>query len=182
VSQPLQQARLATILCVLVLAYPAVRVMGLVPLDTLQSVTMDVFGEERTESLTFRIVHEDALMARGLDRPVFGWGKWGRSRIHNYDGQDTSVTDGLYIRLFGQRGAIALYAYMLILLAPCLAASRAIARTRRVRVSPLAASLCLVSALLGLDLIFNGLHDYFQFVYAALLANLASQLNDNGLK
>ena len=48
------------------------------------------------------------LAAKAMRRPVFGWGGWGRSRVHDEWGTDLSITDGLWIIQFGQLGQVQL--------------------------------------------------------------------------
>ncbi|MEM7599901.1 MAG: hypothetical protein AAF357_00630, partial [Verrucomicrobiota bacterium] len=78
------------------------------------------FSEERAASLEFRNVNEVALVEKALEQPVFGWGGWGRSRIYNEKGEDISVTDSLWIILFGQTGYAGLVSFGLTLSVPLL--------------------------------------------------------------
>ncbi|MCO6045363.1 O-antigen ligase family protein [Aeoliella sp. ICT_H6.2] len=75
-------------------------------------------SEERAGSLQFRFEMEDILAERALERPLFGWGGWGRNRVHGEKGDDKSVTDGLWIIEFGTRGLFGLCSYFALLLLP----------------------------------------------------------------
>ena len=57
-------------------------------------------------------------MARALENPVFGWGGWGRSRVHDAAGKEATVADGLWIIALGERGFVGLVALGLTLLLP----------------------------------------------------------------
>jgi hypothetical protein len=62
---------------------------------------------ERAESLAYRFDNEDILLLRAFERPLFGWGRYGRSRVYDPDtGRDISVTDGRWIIDIGQFGLI----------------------------------------------------------------------------
>lgn len=73
---------------------------------------------DRAGSLEFRFKNEDMLAARALQRPWFGWGGWGRSRIHDEWGKDISVTDGLWIITLGDHGIVGLTSCFATMLLP----------------------------------------------------------------
>lgn len=75
-------------------------------------------SEERAQSLDFRFVNEDILVVKALQRAAVGWGGWGRSRVYDEEGKDVSVTDGLWIILFGTKGFVGLGGFMLSMLLP----------------------------------------------------------------
>lgn len=75
-------------------------------------------SEERSRSLDTRFLNEDMLMEKAWERPVTGWGRWGRSRITNAAGQDISKTDGLWIIAFGQSGFLGLTALLFVFATP----------------------------------------------------------------
>lgn len=78
-----------------------------------------IVSENRAASLEFRIEMESRLMKRAWERPILGWGGWGRSRPDRdaYSEIDT-VPDSLWILAFGQRGLIGLLALWGVLLLP----------------------------------------------------------------
>lgn len=73
---------------------------------------------ERAESLETRLVNETLLSARARQRPIFGWGGWGRNRIRNKQGEDVSITDGMWIINFGEYGLVGLAAWAAVLVLP----------------------------------------------------------------
>ena len=77
-----------------------------------------IMGDERADSLQFRMENEDLLAEKAWQRPVFGWGGWSRNRVYDDRGRDLSVTDGLWIIAFGQRGLVGLSAFYAMLLLP----------------------------------------------------------------
>ena len=76
------------------------------------------FDEDRAASFEFRLQNEDMLVGKALERPLVGWGGWGRSRIYDTYGNDLSVTDGLWVITLGERGFLGLTALGLVILLP----------------------------------------------------------------
>jgi hypothetical protein len=73
---------------------------------------------ERAQSLHFRLTNENLLAEKALERPGFGWGGWGRARVHDDEDKDVSVADGLWIIALGNRGFFGLASLYLALLLP----------------------------------------------------------------
>ena len=94
----------AASIAALILLYPLVRSAGLVPMDAILSLANSI-NPDRAGSLAFRLDNEDVLLAKALERPVFGWGGWGRNAIYSeFSGQTLSVTDGSWIIAIGVGG------------------------------------------------------------------------------
>lgn len=92
--------------CIILLLYPAIRSTGLVPTVTISELT-NSFSADRAGSLAFRLSNEDRLLKRAAEKPMFGWGSWGRNRIYSAEtGHDESVTDGAWIIVLGMWGWI----------------------------------------------------------------------------
>lgn len=105
-TRPKTQLRIATVLVAVSLTYPLLRSFNLVPTTHIIDVAKSI-DKERGESLEFRFVNEDQLLERAFERPFFGWGRYGRSRVYDADtGKDLSVTDGRWIIDLGQFGLI----------------------------------------------------------------------------
>src|SRR5207302_8625560 len=84
----------------------------------LEGVTQ-VFGADRADSVQDRLENDDLMIQRAVERPVFGWGGWGRNRVYvKAQGEDSSVTDGLWIIAFGTRGWVGLLGVCLSILLP----------------------------------------------------------------
>lgn len=84
----------------------------------LVDLTTAVAGDDRAESLNFRLNNEDQLLSKAMERPAFGWGGWGRNRVYNDQGRDTSVTDGLWIILLGTNGLVGLGSFVALMSLP----------------------------------------------------------------
>lgn len=94
----------AALIAVFVMLYPSVRGSGTVTAPSIMSVVKKVIPS-KSGSLGLRLVNEDRLLARASQRPAFGWGGWGRSRVYDaYTGEDISVTDGAWAIIIGEYG------------------------------------------------------------------------------
>ena len=95
------QIRIAGVMAVVAIAYPVLKGAGLIPVDWILEQAAKV-DPERANSLRFRLDNEDILMERALEKPLFGWGSWGRNHILNpITGVIETVTDGRWIILIG---------------------------------------------------------------------------------
>jgi hypothetical protein len=99
------------ILPICVISYLLVRGLGLASPDTLISFIRDNVSIDRAESLQFRIHNEDVLAEKARQQVWFGWGGWGRNRVFDENGKDLTVTDGLWIIIFGTQGLVGLSAF-----------------------------------------------------------------------
>ena len=111
--------RMITILAIsgmLIIAYPALRGAGLIPVNSIAELSAD-FSTDRAASLQTRIDNEEMLLEKVSEKPFFGWGTWGRGRIYKLDWSgkfdyDVTVTDGTWIIIissFGWAGYIATF-------------------------------------------------------------------------
>lgn len=134
----------------------------------------DHISPERAQSLEFRLQNEDALIRKALERPVFGWGGWGRSRIKDEEtGEDTSVTDGLWIILLGTQGVAGLAAVTAIFLLPPLLWFRAHPPHQWARIRPAETAVAVLLPLVMIDNLFNGIGNP---VYVLLAGGLTGVL------
>jgi len=87
-----------------VLVYPALRGIDVVPVQAVANEVLSI-SEERAGSFQTRIDNENALLARANQRPLFGWGGYGRNRVYDeFTGQDLSITDGTWVIIAGTNG------------------------------------------------------------------------------
>lgn len=87
---------------VCVLLYPVIRAADILPYDFLLSNV----SAERAHSMTVRLDFEQLLLDKANERPLFGWGGWGRSRVYLEDGTDITIADGMWIIWLGLGGWI----------------------------------------------------------------------------
>lgn len=95
------QVRIAAILVLLAIGYPVLKGAGLIPVDWMLEQAASI-SPERAASLQFRFENEDILMERAREKPLFGWGSWGRNHILDpVTGTMLTITDGRWIILIG---------------------------------------------------------------------------------
>ena len=99
-------------------SYIITRSTGIWSGKNLTEFLAEKFSEERAAALQFRFDNETILVEKAMVRPTFGWGGWGRSRVYNEDGEDISITDGLWIIALGNRGLFGLGGLTLALILP----------------------------------------------------------------
>jgi len=117
------------------------------------------FSAERAQSLEFRLESEDLLSAKARQRWMLGWGGWGRNTVlRDEEAGLEAITDGMWILVFGQQGALGLIGFLVMLLAPIHAFLRACPRAmwRHPRVAPLIA-LATVLAAYSIDNLLNNM-------------------------
>ncbi len=98
------QLHIAVTLAFLALAYPVLKGSDILPVDRMLAAAGQV-SPERAASLQFRFDNEDILLDRAYERPLFGWGSWGRNHILDpLTGRIETVTDGRWIIVIGVFG------------------------------------------------------------------------------
>jgi hypothetical protein len=133
------------------MTYPMLRGADLVPVDRILAVAESI-DERRASSLAFRFYHEDALLEKAAERPVFGWGTWGRWRIHDEDGRDITVSDGEWVITMAEWGWVGYIAKFGLLGLPLILFTL---RQKRYEIGLATSGLCLVIAANIIDLIPN---------------------------
>ncbi|MEO1618568.1 MAG: O-antigen ligase domain-containing protein [Planctomycetota bacterium] len=115
----LRQFRIAlpvTILAFIVPLYASTRIAGVVSGESIVHVVETLVNQDKAESLQFRLVNENMLIGKAMERPIFGWGGWGRNRVRDEAGHDMTVTDGLWIITLGINGLVGLISMYAMLL------------------------------------------------------------------
>jgi hypothetical protein len=106
------------------LSYPILRVADLFPTKVLLAAAESV-DEDRAQSLQVRFDQERQLLDHASERFFFGWGRYGRNRVYEESGKDSSITDGEWIETVGQFGLIGFIAEFGLLAWPVFRASLA---------------------------------------------------------
>lgn len=86
---------------ILVLTYPLLRTLDVIPVDWVVE-TVARFSTDRAGSFGFRIFNEDALLDHARERPIFGWGLFGRYLAAPE--LIKAVPDGYWVISFGAGG------------------------------------------------------------------------------
>jgi hypothetical protein len=172
---PRTQVRVAIALVTFALSYPLLRTLDFVPVRAIVEVAKSI-NSERAESLEFRFDNERALLDRASQRMLFGWGRFGRNRLHDDTGRDISVTDGRWIITLGQYGWFGFLAEFGLLALPVYRAASALRCTRdphdRVHLSALA----LLLAVNVIDLLPNATLIPWTWLMAGALLGRVEQL------
>lgn len=142
--------------------------------DTMVSIASAIH-ERRGASLQDRIYNDTILAEKALQRPVFGWGGWGRARIYREDGKDISITDGLWIIVLGNTGIFGLAALnAMLLIPPLMFLRRYPARSWTHPAVASAATLTIMVVLYMIDNLFNDMFNPLYVMSAAGLVTLAT--------
>lgn len=174
-ARPRWAMRFAAFLGIVVLLFPLIRAGGFVPTDTLVELA-GAASDDRAQSLQFRFDNEDALLGRALEKPLFGWGEFGRNRVYAPDGEDLSTTDGEWIIDLGKWGFWGFYARYLLLVYPIFLAIRIHRQLTDVRTQRMLSALVLIAGLLAIELLPNGLFSYLPLFVSGALAGIVAGL------
>lgn len=168
-AAPRTLIRIATVLVTIALAYPLLRASGVVPTDTLVNMASAV-NMERGSSLETRFEQEDQLLARASERFMFGWGRYGRNRVHTEEyGGDISLTDGMWIITMGQFGLVGFLALFGLLSLPVFRAAQSLRFIKTDVEKTLLACLSLIVALTVVEQIPNASISPWSWLMAGVL-------------
>lgn len=141
----------AACIAVIVLVYPMVRAVDVVPVDTILNAAATI-DEKRARSFQGRLDNEDRLLRRAQEKPLGGWGGWGRGRVYDATGRDISTTDGYWIIVIGTYGWLGYLAQFGLLCLPTILLGLG---RRRFDLSLATAGMSLVVAVMLIDQIPN---------------------------
>ncbi|MBC9248529.1 hypothetical protein H4P12_17850 [Paracoccus sp. 11-3] len=156
----------AAIFAGIVLVYPMLRGANVIPVQQIVNIAADI-NAERAGSLSFRLKNEDLLLERANERPLFGWGLWGRNRVYDETGQDISTTDGYWVMSIGTSGWIGYLAEFGLLTLPLIFLAL---RWRELALTPTTAGIALALTANLLDLIPNATLTPVTWLLAGALA------------
>lgn len=161
------QLVMAAVVATVVLLYPALRGADLIPADEVASFVQHNLSADRAQSLAFRLKNEDLLLARADQKPVSGWGGWGRAVLHDARGQDITVTDGMWIIVVGMAGWLGYIGNFGLLGMPILLMAMV---SRRLNASFATAGLAVLLAANLMDMIMNATQTPLTWMIAGALA------------
>ncbi len=148
------QVLAAAIITSVAFVYPVLRTLDLVPYQQLVSAA-STFSERRAHSLNARFENEEQLLQKGLEKPAFGWGNWGRFRIYDYYGVDRTLSDGYWVIALSTRGIVGYLTTYIVLIAPVFMLWLQTLRYRELEISPITSGICLILSVNLLDLVPN---------------------------
>jgi hypothetical protein len=168
-TKPRTQMRIALGLVLIALSYPVLRIADLVPTSPIIE-TAALISADRAGSLETRFDQEQQLLDRASHRLVFGWGRWGRSRLYDEYGKDVTLSDGRWIITVGQFGLFGFVAEFGLLALSVCSAAFALRRAVTMREKIFLAALALIVAVSIIDLLPNsGLTPWTWLLAGALL-------------
>jgi len=170
------QLRLALVLAVVAVTYPISKGADLVPDEQILEAVGAVFPD-RVGSLRFRFDNESILLDRAMEKPLFGWGMWGRNHVLEVDsGRILTIADGRWIITIGAFGWIGFLAEFLLLTMPIVLIwwrSRGAVEP----VSPWIGPISLILAINVLDLLPNATLTPLTWMFAGAVLGHAEQLH-----
>jgi hypothetical protein len=174
--KPRMVVRIASLVVLLTFFYPLLRSFDLFPTTELVSVAESI-SSERADSLKFRFDQEKLLLERVSERPIFGWGRYGRSRVYEEEsGKDITVTDGRWIVTLGQFGLVGFFAEFGLLLIPVLGAARALRYAPSFEDKMFLTGLAAISAINTVDLLPNAALSPWNWLIAGALLGRSEAL------
>lgn len=168
-AKPKTLLRVAVTLAVVGLSYPLLRVTDIFP-DKALVETASTLNTDRAMSLKFRFDQERRLLDRAAERFMFGWGRYGRNRVYEESGKDSSITDGAWIQVLGQFGLIGFLSQFGLLALPIFRAASVFKFNKERREALFISLLALIAALSLIEQIPNSsVSSWTWFVAGSLL-------------
>jgi hypothetical protein len=172
--RPRLQLIAAACIAGMIVSYPAMRAADVIPIEKIMSFAHDI-NPHRARSLNTRIQNEDALLEKAQQRPLFGWGGWGRNRIFDEKGNNLTVSDGAWIIALGTGGWFRYIAIFGVLSWPVFGLLFA----PREKIDVLCSVLALILCAKLVDLVPNsGLPPFLMLMSGALLGRLEIRLDE----
>jgi hypothetical protein len=170
------QVLIAAVMVVVVISYPLLRGLNLVPVDDIMALALD-FNAERGQSLQFRTVNEEQLLIRAAERPWFGWGNYGRGLLHDpVTGRINVIADGGWIIVLGTFGWFGYVGMFGLLVLPVVLIARESMRSGAPKVSAHVAAVALILAANLFDLLPNDTLVPFTWLLAGAVLGHAEAL------
>ncbi len=170
-SQKYRKPLFLILLVAIPLFYLPTRSTGIWTGKDLVSFISENISVDRAESLRFRMVNENILAEKAIKRPLFGWATWGKARVYDDDGNDVSVTDGLWIITFGNHGLVGLLSMTLSILMPVFYLLRHY--PARIWDDPRVAPAAVLSVLLALYMVDNLLNAMINPIFLILAGGIS---------
>ena len=158
--------------------YYAVRIPNYWTGEDFANLVRTYLGEERAHSFEYRLENENLLAGKAMERPVWGWGGWGRNRVFDASGRDVSFTDGMWVINLGVHGLVGLVAWTAVLLLPSYLFL--IRYPVRSWATPEVAPLAILATLLGIYIIDCLMNAFPNLVYGVTTGGLIAAMPSSG--
>lgn len=171
-ARPRLQLIGASIVAALILGYPLLRLMDLVPIEAVEQIAIEYSGEGSAHSFMARISTEEDILERARDRIVFGWGGYARYWIWDpTTGESRTIIDGLWLAKLGEGGVVRFLLIFGLLLYPVFYALWRLPRIRDKSVRYLICGFAWIVVIRTFDLLPNsGAEAYLTFFSGATYA------------
>lgn len=153
--------------------YMVVRASGTWSSTAIESVAARVSTPERLGSLAYRLGNEEKLVAKSLEQPVLGWGRFGRWLVYDEEGR-MATPDGFWVIALGQFGLLGLVSVTAAMILPVIRVSRALGSGAMAPGAP-AAALAITVGLFMIDCLFNAMVNPIYIVAAGAIAALEAR-------
>ncbi|MFP4404950.1 hypothetical protein [Rhodosalinus sp.] len=111
------QIAAAACIALFAVSYPMLKGVDMIPAQTVLAAAERV-DATRARSLEFRFDNEELLLDRLEQKPLFGWGTWGRNHVHNEEGRMITIADGRWIITMGVYGWVGFLAEFWLITLP----------------------------------------------------------------
>lgn len=149
------QIRLAVLFAVVAVGYPMLRNAGVIPTQAIVA-WVEGFNPARAQSLEYRFNNEEQLLVRAAEKPLFGWGGWGRSLLRDSEtGEILTIPDGRWIIVFGTFGWLGYVCEFGLLGLPLILMGLYLRRHGDARLNPYVAPLTLILGITMMDMLLN---------------------------
>jgi hypothetical protein len=179
--RPKAQLRIAIVIVSIGLLYPLLRMADYFPDNQLVDFAA-TFSQERADSLKIRFDQEQKLLAHASERFWFGWGRYGRNRVYDESGKDSSITDGLWIITLGQFGFVGFIAQFGLMTLPVFRAAGVLKFAESRRETIFLSALTLILALTVIEQLPNASISPWSWLLAGALLGRCESLRAVALR
>lgn len=166
--------RAVSVVSLLVLSYPMIR--AFLPLSEITDFFSGL-DPARAQSLQFRFDNEDVLLGKANERPLFGWGTWGRNRVFDpVTGVDQTVVDGIWILNYGVFGWLGYLGTMGLIAYPVIVIGRVLTPKNEKYFSQYTLAVAIILMVFLVDQIPNASLNHVAYLMAGALLARAKQL------
>ncbi|MFC3614313.1 hypothetical protein ACFORG_11120 [Lutimaribacter marinistellae] len=170
------QILVATLLALFAITYPMMRNLHMIPLDSVLDQA-EAISVDRAESLAFRFSQEEGLLERAAEKPLFGWGGWGRNLLIDEDtGRSTSIVDGSWIIVFGTYGWLGYIGQIGLLCLPIFLLFWQVRRMKSDDISAFVTPIALVLAATLIDMLLNATLENITWICAGAVLGYVERL------
>ena len=164
------------VFCLIIPVYIALRILGIVEGDTVESLASNFVDAERIESLSIRLYQEDLFIKKTMQNVWVGWGGYGRGwPVDPETGKNLiQMIDALWLITFNTYGLIGISSLVLGLLLGPWMALRSFRKEEITNIFPVILSLMMILFLV--DCLVNGMVNIvYILVSGSILGNFLNQ-------